>query len=418
VHTGNDAKAKLIATARTAARPIREAAPDVPRAVAAVIDRALAFHKQERWPDAHAMREALRWARMSIEDQPSQTTAATSEPELEEIPPPVPTRRAIDDEPTMLRKGVAAPRSEPPRSNDFLTSAPPITLRDIPKSTGAEPPSMGPVFSLHNDPVFSLRREKDEIPSTERIPADAGSDLDSDSDAEEATREVDRFAHAKTMPFYDPSDTLGADAPISSRETAPGTVDVNLSFTRPMATVAMPPEHEAPRPAGGGPSTYPGLGPTHMPAQPPPPAPPLYAHPHAVPQPSSAPPAAFPQMPTGPSLRVLAAASSRPSLAPDAPGPLLSEIVMPSRGRAARILVPLGLALVIAAGVFVFMRTRAANARASAGASATAAGGSASGATTAALASSIAPAPPAANVPVVPSAAPAPIAASPAPRPR
>ena len=65
VHAGGDAKAKLIATARTAARPLREAAPDVPRAVAAVIDRALAFHKQERWPDAEAMREALRWARMS-----------------------------------------------------------------------------------------------------------------------------------------------------------------------------------------------------------------------------------------------------------------------------------------------------------------------------------------------------------------
>ena len=68
VHAGGDAKAKLIATARTAARPLREAAPDVPRAVAAVIDRALAFHKSERWPDAMAMREALRWARMSLED--------------------------------------------------------------------------------------------------------------------------------------------------------------------------------------------------------------------------------------------------------------------------------------------------------------------------------------------------------------
>src|SRR4051812_20972286 len=65
VHPGGDAKAKLIATARTAARPLRDAAPNVPRAIAAVIDQALAFDKKDRWADAEAMREALRWARMA-----------------------------------------------------------------------------------------------------------------------------------------------------------------------------------------------------------------------------------------------------------------------------------------------------------------------------------------------------------------
>jgi serine/threonine-protein kinase len=66
VHPGDNAHAKLATAASTPARPLQSAAPEVPRPVATVIDRALAFDKKDRWPDAGAMREALRWAAMTV----------------------------------------------------------------------------------------------------------------------------------------------------------------------------------------------------------------------------------------------------------------------------------------------------------------------------------------------------------------
>lgn len=337
VHEGGDAKAKLIATARTAARPLREAAPDVPRAVAQVIDRALAFHKQERWPDATAMREALRWARLSLEDRPSHAAAhATSEPQLAAIPPPVETRRTFDDEPTLARAfpsafpgpgarsaGSQPPSARPPASipgsKDFLTSAPPITLRDVPRSTSAEP----------TEPIFSLRREKDgeRSPSTERLPTTEPMAGGVAPKPERSAWEPAQ-SHAPTMPAIDAAEVLAELA--SSSANIATAVDVNLSFTRPMAAMVMPEGYDAPRPA-----PYPSA------------APPPYV--------SSSPPAMVHQ------------ASSHPSGAPDAPGPLLAEIVKPARGRALRIVVPLALALLSLVAVVLVLRARAASARSSAG---------------------------------------------------
>jgi len=377
VHVGGDAKAKLIATARTAARPLREAAPEVPRAVAAVVDRALAFHKQERWPDADAMREALRWARMTLEDRPSQQLAAGSERELERIPAPVPTRRTVDDEPTVMRRQSTLPRppeSAPesvPGSKDFLTSAPPITLRDIPRSVGAAPSSMGPVFSLDKEPVFSLRRGKDDSPSTLRIPGDADGEPRGEATSDTAiliTHASDRVVHGDAMPSYDPAAMMGDEMPASSAEApGPRSVDVNLSFTRPMAAMVMPPsfpppEHHSsspPRVVTGPPPhlrTAPGIGPAAAP-----PAMTYGQHGSSAP----APPGdayARTQMATAPSMRVIAEASSRPSLPPEAPGPLLSQIVKPRLG-VAKVLVPIALVVVAIVAVLVVLRTRAANAQ-------------------------------------------------------
>ena len=369
VHVGGDAKAKLIATARTAARPLREAAPEVPRAVAAVIDRALAFHKQERWPDADAMREALRWARMTLEDRPSQQLAASSEPDLDRIPAPVPTRRTVDDDPTVLRRHAtpSGPPESAPGSKDFLTSAPPITLRDVPRSVGVVPSSMGPAFSLDKEPVFSLRRGKDESPSTERIPGDATGEPRGEASSDTAiliTHATDRVVHGDAMPSYDPVEAMGDEMPASSAEAiGPRSVDVNLSFTRPMAAMVMPPSfpppahHSSspPRVVSGPPPhlrTAPGIGPA--------------APPHAIAygqHAASAPPAdayAQTQMPTAPSMRAIAEASSRPSLPPDAPGPLLSQIVKP-RLSVAKVLVPIALVVVALVAVLVLLRARAAS---------------------------------------------------------
>ena len=437
VHVGGDAKAKLIATARTAARPLREAAPDVPRSVAAVIDRALAFHKSERWPDAEAMREALRWARMSLEERPSQQAAvasASSQRPPPEPPPPVETRRNMhDDEPTIARAfprdgDSSAPDATPsagvPVSRDFLTSAPPVTLRDMPRSTGIEPSSMGPVFSLNNEPIFSLRREKENgedsrSPSTERFPRPdpptpaAGTPATphaspnarlSSSSAKTAPGIGDVSSappvspvSAPVMASYDPSapDAMGLSPPSSSEDVQPvPSVDISLSFTRPMAAIVMPADWPAPRPAAGAPAdpaayaaTFPEPYPQSPQSPQSPPSPDAYRggtmpgmYPSGPPPHSPHAPSAPPEMhASGPQVVMTESAqhlaqpetvpSLRPSLTPrEAPGPLLSSIVKPSGGRFMRVVVPLLLACVAVAAVFMALRIRAANARARASA--------------------------------------------------
>ncbi|MGO8997589.1 MAG: protein kinase domain-containing protein [Polyangiaceae bacterium] len=59
VHEGENASQLLIAAGTRPARKIRSLAPEVPEAIAEVIDKALAFQKAERWSSAKEMREAL-----------------------------------------------------------------------------------------------------------------------------------------------------------------------------------------------------------------------------------------------------------------------------------------------------------------------------------------------------------------------
>ena len=404
VHTGGDAKAKLIATARTAARPLREAAPEVPRSVALVVDRALAFHKQERWPDAMAMREALRWARMSLDEQPGQDLGASGS-DLEAIPPPVPTKRVMDDEPTVTR---VAFREEAPQSKDFLTSAPPITLRDRPNTRTTDIGGLIGPAGATNEPVFSLRRPKEESPSTERLPnAEALRGMG------DQMRDSD-IAHAKAMPTYDPADAMG-DAMPASAETVRRTVDVNMSFTRPMASIdmgVMGAETGTPRPAAGAPpQTYSSAPPIAAAAP--------YGYNSFAPQASS-------QAPTMPVMRPLGAPSSGalPEF-PDAPGPMLSQVVEP-QNRLARVLLPLVVVLFVSGAVVFALRARAANARGMAAAAAAVAAAKAASPVASAAsplasveaAPKLAPAPPAASSVAVATAAPAPTPDPPKPKPK
>jgi serine/threonine protein kinase len=59
VHEGENAAQLIVGAATKQARPLASVAPEVPGAVAEVIDKALAFEKTERWASAKEMREAL-----------------------------------------------------------------------------------------------------------------------------------------------------------------------------------------------------------------------------------------------------------------------------------------------------------------------------------------------------------------------
>ncbi len=59
VHDGPTPAQILVYSATRPARSLAEVVPDVPAQIVAVVDRALAFEKKDRWPSAAAMRDAL-----------------------------------------------------------------------------------------------------------------------------------------------------------------------------------------------------------------------------------------------------------------------------------------------------------------------------------------------------------------------
>ena len=59
VHASSTPEELVVFTATRPARSLAEVAPEVPAPLVHVIDRALAFDKKDRWPDARSMREAL-----------------------------------------------------------------------------------------------------------------------------------------------------------------------------------------------------------------------------------------------------------------------------------------------------------------------------------------------------------------------
>jgi len=83
VHDAENAQQILILSATKPARSLASVLPDAPSALVEVIDKALAFHKTERWSSAAAMREALRNA--SREVLGSVPTAATLSEILDDI---------------------------------------------------------------------------------------------------------------------------------------------------------------------------------------------------------------------------------------------------------------------------------------------------------------------------------------------
>ncbi len=67
VHPGKTPKDMVVMSATRPAPPLASVARDVPPVVAMVIDRALAFHKADRWPSAEAMLDALLQAQGFLE---------------------------------------------------------------------------------------------------------------------------------------------------------------------------------------------------------------------------------------------------------------------------------------------------------------------------------------------------------------
>jgi serine/threonine-protein kinase len=75
VHDVPTSAEMVVRTATQPAPPLRSVAPGVPEALAAVVDRALAFDRDDRFADARAMQEALDQAHRAIYDEPVSAAA-------------------------------------------------------------------------------------------------------------------------------------------------------------------------------------------------------------------------------------------------------------------------------------------------------------------------------------------------------
>jgi serine/threonine-protein kinase len=91
VHEGKSWTQLTVAAATTAARSLAEVAPETPARVVAIVDRALAFAREERWPNARAMREAITAAFVEAAAAPEGALASV---------PRMPSRVGPDSAPT------------------------------------------------------------------------------------------------------------------------------------------------------------------------------------------------------------------------------------------------------------------------------------------------------------------------------
>jgi len=96
VHLGPNVQARLLAAAKMKARSIAMVKPDLPPPVAAAIDTALRFKKEDRWQSVDAFRRAFRDARVQL---------GLGEPE----PPPRPSWFESQEAPALAGAKAAAP---------------------------------------------------------------------------------------------------------------------------------------------------------------------------------------------------------------------------------------------------------------------------------------------------------------------
>lgn len=116
VHVTQTLTEQLVAHASRPAPSLATLAPQVPPAVVAIVDRALAFEKSARWPDARAMHQAVRDAQIALgwpvpPSMPSSIRGSIS------LPAPSSTGRAGISSPLSAERAIlGSPSADPPRA--------------------------------------------------------------------------------------------------------------------------------------------------------------------------------------------------------------------------------------------------------------------------------------------------------------
>jgi serine/threonine-protein kinase len=130
VHEGATAMDRMIAAASIPVRSLREVAPHVPPNVVAIVDRALAYRRDDRWPNAATMQGALQAARIAIHEPTRSSTSSVTTAPAGSTPPPL--TRSLPPPPRLPPLSTRA--SRPPASRPPASRPPPL-----PRSREVEP---------------------------------------------------------------------------------------------------------------------------------------------------------------------------------------------------------------------------------------------------------------------------------------
>jgi serine/threonine protein kinase len=117
VHEGESAAEMLVAAANYQARPLGQVMPGVPPRLGQIVDKALAFEKNDRWSNARAMQAALRGVPGRVSVGASFESGRRSIPD--EMPPSFDDETVMhqnagahDEDKTLMRTGVEELRSD------------------------------------------------------------------------------------------------------------------------------------------------------------------------------------------------------------------------------------------------------------------------------------------------------------------
>jgi serine/threonine-protein kinase len=136
VHEGESGQEVAVRAATVPARSLGLVAPDVDRSVVAIVDRALAFDKASRWPNAVAMRDALEHAHVALFGSP--TSKASIADLLRDAPPSIGVAQTISAGGTKVLATPPSPELAAAQAMGGTTSSP--------VSNPSDPPAMTPVI--------------------------------------------------------------------------------------------------------------------------------------------------------------------------------------------------------------------------------------------------------------------------------
>ena len=142
VHEGETMQDQLIQAATVPAPSLAAVAPDVPPALAAVVDGAIAFEKEHRWASAAAMRDALAAAQRQLFGRPVLSgadlaavlpVASARDPEAELLGASalITDGSMIAPDPSKLSRPITAPPAPAPGAKR-IAGAPPARARGAP----------------------------------------------------------------------------------------------------------------------------------------------------------------------------------------------------------------------------------------------------------------------------------------------
>jgi serine/threonine-protein kinase len=182
VHEGRTPNEQLLAAMTARAPAIASLEPATHPAVAGLVDRALAFERDDRWPDARAMRAALREAYLA-----TQGASVTTAPRLDVPAYPAggsPQRRDVDDPATDAPQvhgatGVALPSSATGRLSLAAAAAGIAVVAAISflvarPSTPANGAPGGAMSADVGDAPAPALPSSDALPATSAVTAPAG----------------------------------------------------------------------------------------------------------------------------------------------------------------------------------------------------------------------------------------------------